>query len=434
MWEILVFLFLLFFLFILLATKLPIAFSLGAVSIVGFILFTSSKDLMHIALTVYTHGMSPTLIVVPLFVLMAEVINFSGFAGNIYDALYKWMNRVPGSLASCTIASAAMFSAICGSSVATAATIGLISIPQMLKRGYSKKLACGVTGVGGGLGILIPPSLGFIIYGSITETSIARLFMAGILPGIFLAALLICVITGVSILKPSIAPAAQEDVTWKQRYQALLSILPIVGLIFLVLGSIYLGIATVEEAAGVGALGALLVATVYRKMNWNKLQAALLNSVRVTGMVFFIVFGGMVFAYLLTSLGVPQEMSKYVCGLSVNRWTVMTAIILLYIMLGCIFEGIAMVIITMPFIFPIVLGLGFDPIWFGVIIILVTEIGLLTPPVGMTLFVLRGIAPKEITWSDIIMGCLPFTMVLLLGVMVLMIFPEIALFIPSRMK
>lgn len=430
----LIFSFLLICLLILLATRLPIAFSLGAVAIIGCILFLTTIDLMHVALVVYTHGMSPTLIVVPLFVLMAEIINFSGFAEDIYKALYKWMHWLPGSLASSTVASAAMFSAICGSSVATAATIGLISIPQMLKRGYSKKLACGVTAVGGGLGILIPPSLGFVIYGIVTETSIARLFMAGILPGILLAGLLTCVITIGSILKPHLAPIEKEKVEWRERYRSLIAILPIMGLVFVVLGSIYFGIATVEEAAAVGVVGALTIAALYRKLNWNRLRTALLNCVRVTGMVFFIVFGGMVFAYLLTSLRIPQYLSDYVCSLSVNRWAIMAAITGLYILLGCVFEGIAMVVITMPFIFPIVVGLGFDPIWFGVFTILVIEIGLLTPPVGLNLFVIRGITPEEISWSDIIFGSLPFILVLLMGMIIIVIFPQIALWIPSQMK
>jgi C4-dicarboxylate transporter, DctM subunit len=420
-------------LLLILATGLPIAFSLGMVGIIGFLVFLTPSDLMHVARVVYTNGMSPTLVVVPLFVLMAEVISSSGYGAKIYAALHKWLNWLPGSLASSTVAAAAVFAAVCGSSVATAATVGLVGIPQMLERGYSKRLACGATAVGGGLGILIPPSLSFIIYGMITETSIARLFMAGFLPGILIATMLICVITVVTTLKPSLAPG-RERVEWGERFSSLLSVLPIMGLIVVVLGSIYLGIATVEEAAAVGATGSLVIAAAYRRLGWSVLKNSLLTTARVSGMVFFIVFGGMLFAYLVTSLQIPQHLSKAITEVSVNRWVIMVAINVLYLFLGCLFEGIAMIVITMPFIFPIVVNLGFDPIWFGVILTINIEIGLLTPPVGLNLFVLRGITPKEVTWGDIIYGSLPFALVYLAGMVIIMLFPGIALWLPSLMK
>jgi len=429
----LIFIFLIACLLLILSTGLPIAFSMGMVGIIGFFLFLSPNDLIQVARTVYTNGMSPTLIVVPLFVLMAEIISSSGYGNDIYSALYKWLNWLPGSLASCTVAAAAVFAAVCGSSVATAATVGLVGIPQMLKKGYSKRLACGATAVGGGLGILIPPSLGFIIYGMITETSIAKLFMAGFVPGILMAALLICVITVASILKPSLAPG-REKVEWGERFRCLGTVIPIGLLIIVVLGSLYLGVATVEEAAAVGAIGALAIAAAYRRLTWKVLKGALLTTARVTGMVFFIVFGGMLFAYLVTSLEIPQAMSKFISSLSVNRWVIMAAINIMYLILGCLFEGVAMTIITMPFIFPMIVALGFDPVWFGVILIINIEIGLLTPPVGMNLFVVKSIVPKDVSWADIIYGSLPFTLVDLMGMIILMIFPGIALWLPSQMK
>jgi tripartite ATP-independent transporter DctM subunit len=223
-------------------------------------------------------------------------------------------------------------------------------------------------------------------------------------------------------------------VEWKERIRSLTTIIPIGGLIIVVLGSLYLGIATVEEAAAVGAVGAMAIATIYRRLNWNILKRALLNTTRVTGMVFFIVFGGMLFAYLVTSLQIPQHICKFITELSVNRWVIMGAINVLYLILGCLFEGIAMTVITMPFIFPIIVNLGFDPIWFGVILTINIEIGLLTPPVGMNLFVLRSITPKEVTWSDIIYGSLPFTLIDSMGIIILMIFPKIPLWLPSLMK
>jgi C4-dicarboxylate transporter DctM subunit len=421
-------------LLLLLSTGLPIAFSLGMVGVIGFLVFLTPNDLMQVARVVYTHGMSPTLIVVPLFVLMAEIISSSGYGKDIYSALHKWLNWLPGSLASCTVAAAAVFAAVCGSSVATAATVGLVGIPQMLKKGYSKRLACGATAAGGGLGILIPPSLGFIIYGMVTETSIAKLFMAGFVPGIMMAVLLISAITIACAARPALAPRGDERIEWRERFRSLGSVLPIGGLIVVVLGSIYLGVATVEEAAAVGAVGSLVIAAAYRRLTWTVLQSALLTTARVTGMVFFIVFGGMLFAYLVTSLQIPQAMSKFIGSLSVNRWVILAAINVMYLILGCLFEGIAMTVITMPFIFPMITALGFDPIWFGVIMILNIEIGLLTPPVGMNLFVVRGIAPPNVAWSDIIYGSLPFVLVDVVGMIILMIFPEIALWLPSQMK
>jgi C4-dicarboxylate transporter DctM subunit len=420
--------------FILLATRLPIAFCMGTLAIFGILAFLSSKELMHAAMVAYHTGLSPTLIVIPLFIFMAEIINLSGFSEDLFGAVYKWIGRLPGSLASTTITSSACFASVCGSSVATCATIGLIGIPEMLKRGYSKKLVCGATAAGGGLGPLIPPGLGFIIYGMITETSVPKLFMAGIIPGIILSLFYIITITAACTVKPGFAPRAHEKVEWKERFIFLQKTIPILALGVTVLVSIYSGITTVEEAAGAGATAALVIALIYRRLSWDRFKTALLHTARVTGMVFYICFGGMTLSYLVTALRIPMEICDRIAALSINPWVIMIAINILFLILGCLLDALAIALMTIPILFPLVRNLGFDPVWFGLILQLNMEIGLLTPPVGMNLFVLRSITPKEVTWGDIILGSLPFTLCMA-GVLILcMIFPQLGLYIPSHMK
>jgi C4-dicarboxylate transporter DctM subunit len=420
--------------FILLSTRLPIAFSMGATAIFGILWFLPPKELMQAAMVAYHTGLSSTLIVIPLFIFMAEIVNSSGFAEDLFGAVHRWIGRLPGSLASTTIASCACFASVCGSSVATCATMGLISVPEMLKRGYNKKLVCGATAAGGGLGPLIPPGLGFIVYGMITETSVPKLFMAGIIPGIILSLFYIASISAACTLKPTLAPRGHEKVEWKERFISLHKTIPVLAVGIAVLVSIYFGITTVEEAAGAGAAAAFALALIYRRLSWGKLKMALLNTVRVTGMVFYICFGGMTLSYLVTSLRIPMQICDQIGALSVNPWVIMIAINILYLILGCLLDGLAITLMTIPILFPLVVSLGFDAVWFGLIFQLNMEIGMLTPPVGMNLFVLRSITPKEVTWGDIILGTLPFTLCIT-GVLILcMIFPQLGLYIPSHMK
>jgi C4-dicarboxylate transporter DctM subunit len=419
-------------LFLFLAIGVPVAFSLGLTSIVGMLLFLSPVHLFQIAQISFTRGTEFLFIVAPLFILMANVISFAGVGHDAFTCAQLWLGRLPGGLAVSTIIASAAFAAVSGSSPATAATIGAVSMPEMLKRGYNKKLAAGSIAAGGTLGILIPPSIALIMYGIITETSIGLLFIAGILPGLCLAAFLSIFVIIAAKARPSLAPMV-EKAGWRERFVSLSRVWPILLLSVTVMGSIYGGIATPTESAGIGAFGAMLIALVYGKLTWKHLQEALLATVRVTSMILFLIFGGVSFAFVLSALGIPHQLAEFITGLEVNRWVIMLLINGIFIIMGCFLDPLGILIITLPVLFPIVTKLGFDPIWFGIIVTINSEIGMITPPVGFNLFVLKGVVPPEVSLGDIILGALPFVGILMLGLVTLMLFPEIALWLPYRL-
>jgi C4-dicarboxylate transporter, DctM subunit len=419
-------------LFFFLALGVPVAFSMGLVCIGGILLFLSPAHLFRIAQISYSRGTEFLFIVVPLFILMANVISFAGVGGDAFTAAQNWLGRLPGGLAVSTIMACTGFAAVCGSSPATAATIGAVSVPEMLKRGYDKKLATGCVAAGGTLGILIPPSVALILYGIITETSIGALFIAGILPGICLSALLSLYVMVVSSVRPSLAPSV-EGVSWSKRLASLKRVGPILALSVIVLGSIYTGVATPTESASLGATAAIVIAAVHRSLSWKNLKEALLATVRVTSMVLFLIFGGVSFAFVLAALGIPIELSEALLKMKANPWLIMVLINLAYLVLGCIMDPLGIMIITLPILFPAVVALGFDPVWFGIIVTINTEIGMITPPVGFNLFVLKSVVPREVSLTDIILGSLPFVLVLIAGLVLILLFPQIALWLPSRL-
>ena len=420
-------------LFIFLAVGVPVAFSLGLTSIVGMLLFLSPVHLFQIAQISFTKGTEFLFIVAPLFILMANVISFAGVGHDVFTAAQLWLGRLPGGLAVSTIIASAGFASVSGSSPATAATIGAVAMPEMLRRGYNKRLAAGSIAAGGTLGILIPPSIALIMYGIITETSIGLLFIAGIFPGLCLAAFLSIFIMIVTKAKPSLAPKV-ETADWRKRLVSLWRVWPTLLLSVTVLGSIYGGVATPTEAAGIGAFGAMVIALAYRKLTWNNLRDSLLATVRVTSMILFLIFGGVCFAFVLSSLGIPHRLAEFIVGLEVNRWVIMLLINALFIMMGCVMDPLGILIITLPVLFPIITKLGFDPIWFGIIVTINSEIGMITPPVGFNLFVLKGVVPKEVSLGDIIRGAFPFVGILILGLLTLMLFPQLALWLPAQLK
>ena len=420
-------------LFVFLAIGVPVAFSLGLTSIFGMLVFLSPVHLFQIAQISFSKGTEFLFIVAPLFILMANVISFAGVGHDVFTAAQLWLGRLPGGLAVSTIMASAAFSAVCGSSPATAATIGAVSMPEMLRRGYDRRFAAGAIAAGGTLGILIPPSIALIMYGIITETSIGLLFIAGILPGLCLAALLSVFIILASKAKPSLAPKV-EPADWSKRFSSLWRVWPTLLLSVTVLGTIYGGVATPTEAAGLGAFGAMVIALAYGKLTRSNLKTSLLATVRVTSMILFLIFGGVCFAFVLSSLGIPILLADFIVGLDVNRWVVMILINVLYLIMGCFIDPLGILIITLPVLFPIVTKLGFDPIWFGIIVTINSEIGMITPPVGFNLFVLKGVVPPEVSLGDIIRGSIPFVGVLALGLVLLMVFPEIALWLPIQLK
>jgi C4-dicarboxylate transporter DctM subunit len=363
---------------------------------------------------------------------MAEVVSFSGVGDDMYTAAHSWLSWLPGGLAISSIATCTGFAAICGSSPATAATVGLVSVPEMIKRGYNKRLAVGSVSVGGTLGILIPPSITMIIYGLITETSIGKLFMAGVIPGIVISLILCASIAVYVTLKPEMAPRIQ-GANWKTRFSSLKRIWAFIVLVISIMGSIYLGIATPEESAAIGATTAIIIALLYRRLSLKGMHGALLRTVSVTAMIMFMVLGGNVFAFTLSSLGVPQYMTNLIVGMDVSPWAVMIVINIVFLILGCLLDPMSIMVICLPILFPIVTKLGFDPVWFGIIITINIEMGMITPPFGLNLFILKATLRDYVTMDDIVMGSLPFVIILMVGVAIVMVFPTLATFLPGRM-
>jgi C4-dicarboxylate transporter DctM subunit len=390
-------------LILLLGFGLRIAFCLGFIGAAGIVAFLEPSVLYQIAEVAADTGTNIFLITLPLFILMAI-----------------------SSIATCT-----GFAAICGSSPATAATIGLVSVPEMIKRGYNRRLAVGSVSVGGTLGILIPPSITMIIYGLITETSIGKLFIAGIIPGIVLSSILCAAIAGYVILKPEMAPRI-KGVSWKKRFASLNRVWAFVVLVVAIMGSIYLGIATPEESAAVGATVAIFISVAYRRLSWRKLHGALRRTVAVTAMIMFLVLGGNIFAFLLSTMGIPQYITNLIVGLELSRWAIMIMINIVFLILGCLLDPMAIMVICLPILFPIITKLGFDAVWFGIIVTINVEMGMITPPFGLNLFILKATI-KEVTMEDIVRGSLPFVVLLMLGLAVVMVFPNLATWLPSRM-
>jgi C4-dicarboxylate transporter DctM subunit len=418
-------------LLILLASGTPIAFCLGFLATVGIIGFLDIGTLYQLAEVAADTSTNLFMITLPLFVLMAEVVSFSGVGDDLHTAAHDWLSWLPGGLAISSIATCTGFAAISGSSPATAATVGLVSIPEMVKRGYNRKLAVGAIVAGGTLGILIPPSITMIIVGIITEMSIGKLFIAGIIPGLILS-LIMCIATVIAVkIKPHLAPR-MEGVSWKKRFSSLKRVWPFLILALSILGTIYAGIATPTESASIGATLAIIIALFYGRLTMKALHRALTQTVGVTAMIMFLIIGGSILAFLFSSLTIPHHVTDMIVSLGASRWVVMIIINCILLVLGCLLDPMGVMVVSLPIIFPIVTQLGFDPIWFGVIVTINVEIGMITPPVGLNLFVLKASVP-DIHMKDIIGGSLPFVLLLMLGLGVIMVFPSLATWLPGRM-
>jgi tripartite ATP-independent transporter DctM subunit len=362
---------------------------------------------------------------------MGQFTFISGISQDLYTMANKWIGHFRGGLATATIAACALFAAVCGSSLATGATMGMVAIPEMRRFKYDLRLATGCVAAGGTLGILIPPSIGFVIYGILTEQSIGKLFMAGFLPGLLLSALFVLAIYFQCVINPQMGPPAQKS-TWAERIRALSGTWAMLLLFIIVMGGIYFGFFTPTEAAGIGAFGALCLIIVLRKVNGGILFECLRETGKMTAFIFLVVFGANIFSSFLALTGLPMALSDFITGLPYPRHIILIAIILIYLVLGCFMEVYAIMILTLPIIFPIVQALQFDPIWFGVIMVIVLEAGLITPPVGLNVFVLKGALP-DVPLETIFRGVWPFLTAAVIELILLTIFPQIALFLPMHM-
>ena len=418
--------------FLLALLRVPLAFAMGLVGFVGVgWLISWPAAFANVSQVVFETGFAYTLSVIPLFILMGNFVARAGLAHELFQAAYAFIGHVRGGLAHATVLACAGFGAICGSSIATAATMSRVAYPSMKKLGYSDELSTGVMAAGGTLGIMIPPSTIMVIYGIITETHIGKLFAAGVLPGLLTMLLLMAGIVVVTSRDPEHAPAG-ERMSWPERWRALRGIWGVLLLVIVVLGGIYGGLFTATEGAGFGAFGAFLFALLRGRLSWKVLFQVLVESARTTGMLFTLLIAASIFANFVNFTTMPGDLRDAITGLGLPPTLIVMAMMLIYIVLGTVMEELTMVLLTIPLFFPIVVSLGFDPVWFGVLIVMIVQIGLISPPVGMNLFVLNALIPG-VRLGQIFSGCWPFVAIMV-GVLVLLVLvPAISLWLPSFM-
>ena len=415
-----------------LAIGVRVGLALGLVGLTSLYFLLSSPAPITLAERSWQSVNSFTLTAVPMFVLMGALLLRSGLSEQVFEALAKWMGRFPGGIAHAGVGACTIFAAVSGSSLATAATMGIVACPEMEKRGYNPKLAYGSIAAGGTLGILIPPSIAMIIYGSTVGAPVATLFIAGIVPGALLALSFMGVVFVWALIDRNAAPRG-ERFSWRARFAALLDILPIALLIGAVLGVLYAGVATPTEAGAMGAMAALAICYFRRRLDRVVLLEVLLETVRVTAFLFLIIVGAAILTHSFDYLRLPKILVEAVTAADLSPLLVMIAISLVYIVLGMFIDSISMMVMTLPVIFPVVVGMGFDPIWFGVVVVILMEIGLITPPVGMNLFALRGIGERA-SMTDIVHGVIPFALIMVLGVVLLYWQPGLATWLPATMR
>jgi C4-dicarboxylate transporter DctM subunit len=417
----------------LLLLRMPIGLSMALTGFLGFsILSTFKAGFSMLGLVTYQTASNYTLTVIPLFILMGQFACHSRMGADLYQGIYRWIGFLPGGLAMATVAACAGFAAVSGSSLATAATLATVALPEMKRFGYDDRLATGSVAAGGTLGILIPPSTVMVIYGILTEQPIGTLFVAGILPGILLSGLFLITIYILTARNPELGPAGPRF-SLRERIGALQSMGGLLGLFILVIGGLYAGWFTPTEAAGIGAFGALLVTLSKRRLNRENLLASLTETTLTSAMIFLILIGANIFGYFLAVSQIPEWVIGRVTALGMNRYLVLGVVSLVYMVLGCLMEGLAIMVITLPVIYPMMMNLGFDPIWFGIVITLFMEMSLITPPVGMNVFVISGVA-RDVPMAVIFRGILPFFLAMVVCLVLLILAPQIALFLPGTMS
>jgi len=419
------------FLFVLILLRMPIGYAMAITGFLGLLITsrTVGAALGIFGITPYATTASFILAVAPLFILMGELAYQSGISQDLFDTAYKWLGRLPGGLSMSAIAGCAGFAAVCGDSMSTAVTMGTVSLPEMKKKNYSPELSTGSLAAGGTLGILIPPSIGFIFYAIVTEVSIGRLFIAGILPGLLLAALFLAYIYLIARAKPEMAPRG-EPTTFKEKMLSLKGVLGMLFLFVLVLGGILGGLFSPTEGGAIGAAGAFFLAVIRRRMSWQVLLKAMEDTAVITCKLLIILIGVGVLGYFLAATRLPFELANLVTGLDMNRYVIFSIVILLFILLGCLMNVIPMLLLTLPAIFPAMEALGFDPVWFGVVSVLVMEMGQITPPIGVNVFAIGSVAP-DVPMERIFKGIFPFFVCMIVCVFLLVLFPQIALYLPN---
>jgi C4-dicarboxylate transporter, DctM subunit len=420
-------------LFVLIFSKMPVGFLMALLGVVGFAyLVTVDAALNLMAKDLFDVFGSYSLTVIPLFILMGQIAFHSGISSRLFKVAYTFIGHWPGGMAVATLGACTGFSAICGSTNATAATMAAVTLPEMKKYGYRDNLATGVVAAGGSIGILIPPSVIFIVYGIMTEQSIGKLFMAGIVPGILLTGLFILTVVIWATLKPDIAPRGPRATT-KEKLASLSGLIETLILVVLVMGGLFFGFFTPTEAGAIGAMGTLIIAVARRNIDWKGFVRALFETTRISCMVLVIVAGATIFGHFLAITRIPFDVAGWVTGANLPSYLVMALIIGVYLIGGCFIDALAFIMLTVPIFYPVIVSMGYDPIWFGVVIVLVTQIGVITPPVGVNVYVVSGVA-RTVPLEVIFKGVIPLLVALVIGVLIMIPFPQIALFLPHLMQ
>ncbi|XXK30205.1 TRAP transporter large permease [Rhodobacteraceae bacterium nBUS_24] len=413
----------------LIALAVPIAATLGWLGL--SLQYLESPMPLHRALgdIVWQTGTDFLLVAIPMFVLLGEILLRAGITERMYDGIVKWLGWLPGGLMHSNIGSSALFAATSGSSVATAATIGTVAIPQIKKRGYNEPLFLGTIAAGGTLGILIPPSINLILYGLLTETSVPELYLAGFLPGFLLAALFMGTVIVLCLLNPKWG-GQKLNATWRERFVALPSLIPPLGIFIVVVGSIYAGLATPTEAASLGVVAAMALAAANGTLTLSMMRAAIEGTMRTTSMIMLIIVAAVFLNFVLSVIGLTQALADFVTGLGWAPMQTMIMIIVVLVLIGCFMETLSMLLTTAPLITPIVVALGFDPVWFGILLMVLLETALITPPIGINLYVVQGIRGRG-EMLDVMKGAAPFVLTMFAMIVLLLVFPDIALWMPS---
>ncbi len=425
---------------IFLLSGLWIGFSLYAAAIVGMIacktnlpptisIWDKIGDLM--ANSIWNTLNSWPLSALPLFILMGEILYRTSISTRLLNGLVPWLSNIPGRLYHINVVACSLFAAVSGSSAATTATVGKITYNELSSRGYHKSLAIGSLAGSGTLGFLIPPSLIMIIYGILSDTSIGQLFIAGVIPGLSLAAIYSIYIVVRCMMNPSLVPAQKESFSMKQRMDSLKDLFPVLLLIVIVLGGIYAGLTTPTEAAVIGVLGALAIAAWFKNLTMSNFKEALLSAVKTSGMICFIIAGAAFLSQIVGFLGIATALSEYIAELNLSPYMLILVLGLMYVMLGMILDGISIVVMTLPIVLPIIVAAGFDPLWFGIFVVFMVELSQVTPPVGFSIFVIQYITNDDV--RDILKATFPFFLIMVFMVMLVTIFPEIVFYLPQKM-
>jgi C4-dicarboxylate transporter, DctM subunit len=418
-------------------TRMPVAFVMASVGFVGFsIVISTDAGLVLLSRNIYETFDSYDLTTIPLFILMGQLGFNSGISKRLYDAGYKFLGGIRGGLAMATVSACTAFGAVCGSSPATAATMATVGLPEMKRYNYNDELATGSVASGGGIGMIMPPSVVLIIYGILTEQSIGALFVAGIFPALLVTLLfIICIYIRCSI-SPDQGPRG-ESFSWPEKLKALLGLGETLTIFILVIGGIFIGLFTPTEAAAIGAFGVLLIAVIRRQISWDGFVKSLMETLRTSCMVLMLIAGAVIFGKFLAVTRIPFEIAGWVSGLEIAPVFVLGVILLIYFFGGCFMDALAFVTLTVPIFFPVVMELGYDPIWFGIIIVMVTEMGVITPPVGINVYVVYGVAKnvldQEVPLEKIFKGIFPFLIAVIVGVFILILFPNIIMYLPNLM-